>query len=61
MLLKQINGCKLFVETEQCKNPSELTTISFIREMWDKDKMVNRSCHKMHLTADEINLLKEAL
>jgi hypothetical protein len=61
MLLKTTNDCKLFVETERCRNPSNLTTITFIREMWDKDKIINTSSYKMHLTDEEILTLIQSL
>ena len=61
MLLKEINGCKLFVETKRCVNPSDLTCITFSREMWDKDKLIFESSHKMFLTDEEVQTLKNTL
>ena len=61
MLLKNTNDCKLFVEKERCKNPSDLTCITIRREMWDKDKLVTESADKLFLTDDELKILKELL
>ena len=61
MLLKVTNDCKLFIEKERCKNPSDLTCITIHREMWDGDKLITESSDKMFLTDDEIKVLKEFL
>ena len=61
MLLKTTNDCKLFIEKERCKNPSDLTCITIRREMWDNNKLITESADKMFLTDDEIKILKELL
>ena len=61
MLLKVTNDCKLFIEKEKCKNPSDLTCITIRREMWDNNKLITESADKMFLTDDEIKILKELL
>ena len=61
MLLKTTNECKLFVDKQRCANPSDLTCITFTREMWSGDKMIDESYHKMYLTDEEIKTLKEFL
>ena len=61
MLLKITNDCKLFIEKEKCKNPSDLTCITIRREMWDNNKLITESADKMFLTDDEIKILKELL
>lgn len=61
MLLKNTNDCKLFVEKQNCENPSELTKITFVREMWSEDEMIHTSNFSMLLTQEEITRLKETL
>lgn len=63
MLLKNTNDCNLIVETQYTKNPSDLTKITFRREILDTStkKVINYSNFDMHLTNDEIEKLKQAL
>jgi hypothetical protein len=61
MLLKDTNDCRLFVETERCRNPSNLTKITFIREMWSEDKIIRNSHFSMLLTDEEILTLVQSL
>jgi hypothetical protein len=61
MLLKNVNGCNLYIETEECLNPPELTCITFTREMKNGDKVIQTHNFSMHLTQQEIQALKEAL
>jgi hypothetical protein len=63
MLLKTTNDCNLIIETEWTRNPSDLTKITFKREMLDSTtkKVINESNFSMHLTNEEIQKLKQAL
>ena len=63
MLLKNENDCNLIVETQYTKNPSDLTKITFRREILDTStkKVISYSNFDMHLTDDEIEKLKQAL
>ena len=63
MLLKNTNDCNLIVETQYTRNPSDLTKITFRREILDSTtkKVINYSNFDMHLTNDEIEKLKQAL
>jgi hypothetical protein len=63
MLLKNVNDCNLIVETQSTKNPSDLTKITFRREILDSTtkKVISYNNFDMHLTDDEIQRLKQAL
>ena len=63
MLLKNENDCNLIVETQHTRNPSDLTKITFRREILDTStkKVISYSNFDMHLTNDEIEKLKQAL
>jgi hypothetical protein len=63
MLLKNVNDCNLIVETQSTRNPSDLTKITFRRELLDTStkKVISYSNFDMHLTNDEIQKLKQAL
>ena len=63
MLLKNVNDCNLIVETQSTRNPSNLTKITFRREILDSTtkKVISHSNFDMHLTDDEIQRLKQAL
>jgi hypothetical protein len=63
MLLKNVNDCNLIVETQSTRNPSNLTKITFRREILDSTtkKVISHSSFDMHLTDDEIQRLKQAL
>jgi len=63
MLLKNVNDCNLIVETQSTRNPSDLTKITFRREILDTStkKVISYSNFDMHLTDDEIEKLKQAL
>lgn len=63
MLLKNVNDCNLIVETQSTRNPSDLTKITFRREILDSKtkKVINYNNFDMHLTDDEIEKLKQAL
>jgi hypothetical protein len=63
MLLKNTNDCNLIVETQYTRNPSDLTKITFRREILDSTtkKVISHSNFDMHLTDDEIQRLKQAL
>ena len=63
MLLKNTNDCNLIVETQYTRNPSDLTKITFRREILDTStkKVISYSNFDMHLTDDEIEKLKQTL
>jgi hypothetical protein len=63
MLLKTTNDCNLIIETQWTRNPSDLTKITFKREMLDSTtkKVINESHFSMHLTDEEIQKLKQSL
>jgi len=63
MLLKNVNDCNLIVETQSTRNPSDLTKITFRREILDSTtkKVISYNNFDMHLTDDEIQRLKQAL
>jgi hypothetical protein len=63
MLLKNVNDCNLIVETQSTRNPSDLTKITFRRELLDTStkKVISYNNFDMHLTNDEIQRLKQAL
>jgi hypothetical protein len=63
MLLKNTNDCNLIVETQSTRNPSDLTKITFRREILDSKtkKVISYNNFDMHLTNDEIQRLKQAL
>jgi len=63
MLLKNVNDCNLIVETQSTRNPSDLTKITFRREILDSKtkKVISYNNFDMHLTDDEIQRLKQAL
>jgi hypothetical protein len=63
MLLKNTNDCNLIVETQSTRNPSDLTKITFRREILDSTtkKIISYNNFDMHLTDDEIQRLKQAL
>jgi hypothetical protein len=63
MLLKNTNDCNLIVETQSTRNPSDLTKITFRREILDSKtkKVISYNNFDMHLTNDEIKRLKQAL
>jgi hypothetical protein len=63
MLLKNVNDCNLIVETQLTRNPSDLTKITFRREILDSTtkKVISYNNFDMHLTDDEIQRLKQAL
>ena len=63
MLLKNTNDCNLIVETQSTRNPSDLTKITFRREILDSTtkKVISYNNFDMHLTNDEIKRLKQAL
>jgi len=63
MLLKNTNDCNLIVETQHTRNLSDLTKITFRREILDSTtkKVINYSNFDMHLTDNEIEKLKQAL
>jgi len=63
MLLKNTNDCNLIVETQSTRNPSDLTKITFRREILDSTtkKVISYNNFDMHLTNDEIQKLKQAL
>ncbi len=63
MLLKNTNDCNLIVETQSTRNPSDLTKITFRREILDSKtkKVISYNNFDMHLTNDEIQKLKQAL
>jgi len=63
MLLKNVNDCNLIVETQSTRNPSNLTKITFRREILDSTtkKVISYNNFDMHLTNDEIQRLKQAL
>jgi hypothetical protein len=63
MLLKNTNDCNLIVETQSTRNPSDLTKITFRRELLDTStkKVISYNNFDMHLTNDEIQKLKQAL
>lgn len=63
MLLKNVNDCNLIVETQLTRNPSDLTKITFRREILDSKtkKVISYNNFDMHLTNDEIQRLKQAL
>jgi hypothetical protein len=63
MLLKNVNDCNLIVETQSTRNPSDLTKITFRREILDSTtkKVISYNNFDMHLTNDEIQRLKQAL
>jgi hypothetical protein len=63
MLLKNTNDCNLIVETQSTRNPSDLTKITFRREILDSTtkKVISYNNFDMHLTDDEIQRLKQAL
>jgi hypothetical protein len=63
MLLKNVNDCNLIVETQSTGNPSDLTKITFRREILDSKtkKVISYNNFDMHLTNDEIQRLKQAL
>ena len=63
MLLKNTNDCNLIVETQSTRNPSDLTKITFRREILDSTtkKVISYNNFDMHLTNDEIQRLKQAL
>jgi len=63
MLLKNTNDCNLIVETQSTRNPSDLTKITFRRELLDSTtkKIISYNNFDMHLTNDEIQKLKQAL
>ena len=63
MLLKNTNDCNLIVETQHTRNPSDLTKITFRREILDTStkKVISYSNFDMHLTDDEIEKLKQTL
>ena len=63
MLLKNVNDCNLIVETQSTRNPSDLTKITFRREILDSKtkKVISYNNFDTHLTNDEIKRLKQAL
>jgi hypothetical protein len=63
MLLKNTNDCNLIVETQWTRNPSDLTKITFRREMLDINtkKVISESHFTMHLTDEEIQKLKQSI
>ena len=63
MLLKNTNDCNLIVETQWTRNPSDLTKITFRREMLDINtkKVISESHFTMHLTNEEIQKLKQSI
>ena len=63
MLLKNTNDCNLIVETQSTRNPSDLTKITFRREILDSTtkKVISYNNFDMHLTDDEIQRLKQEL
>jgi len=63
MLLKTTNDCNLIVETERCKNPSDLTKITFKHEILDTTtkKVISENKFSMHLTEQEIVKLIKSL
>jgi len=63
MLLKNTNDCNLIVETQHTRNPSDLTKITFRREILDTStkKVISYSNFDMHLTENEIEKLKQSL
>ena len=63
MLLKNTNDCNLIVETQWTRNPSNLTKITFRREMLDINtkKVISESHFTMHLTDEEIQKLKQSI
>ena len=63
MLLKNVNDCNLIVETQSTRNPSDLTKITFRREILDSTtkKVISYNNFDMHLTDDEIQRLKQEL
>ena len=63
MLLKNTKDCNLIVETQWTRNPSDLTKITFRREMLDINtkKVISESHFTMHLTDEEIQKLKQSI
>jgi hypothetical protein len=61
MLLKEINDCRLFVETEMVVNPEGYKRVVFTRQMLNDGKVTQESKFDMYLTADEVLKLKQAL
>lgn len=61
MLLKEINDCRLFVETEMVVNPEGYKKVTFTRQMLNDGKITQESKFDMYLTAEEVVKLKQAL
>lgn len=61
MLLKEINDCRLFVETEMVVNPEGYKRVVFTRQMLNDGEITQESKFDMYLTAEEVKTLKQFL
>ena len=61
MLLKEVNDCRLFVETEMVVNPEGYKRVVFTRQMLNNGEVTQESKFDMYLTAEEVIKLKQAL